>query len=76
MREENKDIKDGKRFLKYWGQSKVTGFIFDLIGVAEAERLMKQGIRWEGKARRVSVLRKGETGKPKAETAPPKKILV
>ena len=44
------------------------GFIFDVIGVAEAERLVKNGIRWEGKTRRVLLLRKGKAEKQK--TAP------
>ena len=74
MREENKKIKNRKRFLKYWGQTKVTGFIFDVIGAAEAERLVKNGIKWEGKTKKVSVLKKGETGRNKAP--PPVKTLM
>ena len=74
LREENKDIKNGKRYLKYWGQAKVTEFIFDVVGAAEAERLVKNGIKWEGKTRRVSVLKKGEEGWQRATTI--KKILV
>ena len=37
LREEKKEIKNGKRYLKYRGQAKVTGFIFDMIGAKEAE---------------------------------------
>ena len=54
----------------------MTGFIFDVVGAAKAERLVKEGIRWEGKIRRVSVLRKGESRKPKATTILSKKTLV
>lgn len=60
--------------MKYWGQAKVTGFIFDVIGAAEAERLLKNGIKWEGKTRKVSVWRKGETGKQ--NTSSLKKMLL
>lgn len=45
MKEEITDIKNEKRYLKYWGQGKVTGFIFDIIGAAEAERLVKNKIK-------------------------------
>ena len=37
--------------------------MFDVVGAAEAERLVKNRIKWEDKTRRVSVLRKGESGK-------------
>ena len=74
LREENKDIKNGKRYPKYWGQAKVMGFICDVIGAAEAERLVKNGIKWEGKTRRVLVLRKGEDGRQKLPIT--KKVLV
>lgn len=74
LREENGDMKNRKRFPKYWRQAKVTGFIFDVIEAAEAERLVKNGIKWEGKTRTVSVLRKGEMGKK--NMAPLKKTLV
>ena len=59
LREENRHIKNGKRFPKYWAQDKVIVLIFDMVGAAEAERLVKNGIKWKGKTRRVSVLRKG-----------------
>ena len=76
LRDENKEIKNGKRFPKYWGQAKVTGFIFDVIESTEAERLVKKGIRWEEKTRRVSVLRRGEMEKtPSAPTAPRKTLV-
>ena len=39
LREENKQIKNGKRYLKYRRQAKVRSFIFDVVGAAEAERL-------------------------------------
>ena len=42
--EENKEIKNGKKYWKYWGQSKVTDFIFDMVGMPEAERLVKNDI--------------------------------
>ena len=41
----------------------MTGFIFNVIGAAEVERLIKNAIQWEGKPRRVSVQRKEESGK-------------
>ena len=74
LRKENKNIKNGKSFPKYWGQAKVTEFMFDVIEAAEAERLVKNGIKWEGKTKRVSVLRKGELEKKK--TIPPKRVIV
>ena len=74
LREENRDIKNGKRFPKYWGQANVTGFIFDVIGAAEAEGLVKNGIKWEEKTTRVSVWSKGEAGKQKMSSL--KKTLV
>ena len=43
------------------------GFIFDVVSTEEAERLVKNGIKWEGKTRRVSVLRKGEMMKRKMD---------
>ena len=52
----------------------MTGFMFDVVGVAEAERLGKNGIKWEGKIRRVSVLRKGEEGRQRSPSI--KKTLV
>ena len=61
LREENKGIKNGKRYPKYWGQSKVIGFIFDVVSAAEVERLVREVIKWEGKTRRVSVLKKNKT---------------
>ena len=63
LREENQKIKNIKRYTKYRGQAKVIGFIFDVVRAAEAVRLITNGIKWEGKIRRVSVLRKGESGK-------------
>lgn len=50
------------------------GFIFDVIEAAEAERLVKNGIKWEGRTRKVSVLRKGELRKQ--STVPLMKKLV
>ena len=44
------------------------GYIFDVVGAAEAERLVKNGIKWEGKTRRVLVFRKGEMVKGKMDT--------
>ena len=63
LRKENKEVKNRKRYSRYWRQVKVTGCIFDMVGTAEAERLVKSRIKWEGKTRRVSVLRKGESGR-------------
>ena len=37
VREENKWIKNGKRYPKYWEECKVMGFIFDVVVAAEAE---------------------------------------
>lgn len=65
LREENKEIRNGKRYPKYWEQSKVTEFIFNIVEVAEAESLVKNGIKWQGKPITVSVLRKGELGRQK-----------
>ena len=48
-KEGNKDNKNRKRYLKYWGQVKVTGFMFDVIEAAEAERVVKSRIKWEGR---------------------------
>lgn len=48
--------------------------IFDVIGGAEVERLVKNGIKWEGRIRRVSVLR--EWVSEKKRMTPPKKVLV
>lgn len=74
LREENKNIESGKRYPKYWGQAKVTAFIFNVVGTIEVERLVKDSIKWVEKIRRVSVLRKGESGRQKPATI--KKILV
>lgn len=49
LREDNKEIKSRKRYLKYWGEAKVTRFIFDMLGATEAERLVKNRITWEEK---------------------------
>lgn len=73
MREENKQIKNGKRYPKYWGQAKVTSFMVDVVVAKEAERLRNNRIKCEGKVRRVSVLRKGESGKQR--TSPATKTL-
>lgn len=53
LREENNNIKNEKRYSKYCGQAKVTSFIFDVIGATEAERLIKNGMKWEGQISRV-----------------------
>ena len=53
LREENNDIKNEKRYSKYCGQAKVTSFIFDVIGATEAERLIKNAMKWEGQMSRV-----------------------
>ena len=45
-----------------------------MIRVTEAERLVKNSIKWEGKTTRVSVFRKGEKGKQKLPIT--KKVLV
>lgn len=45
LRVENKEINNVKRYTKYWGQFKITGFSFDVVGAAEAERLVKNGIK-------------------------------
>ena len=74
VREENKEIKNGKRYAKYWGQAEITDFNFDVIGAAEAERLVKNRIKWKGKTRRVSVLRKGKRMEEKINSM--KKTLV
>lgn len=52
----------------------MTGFIFDVVGATEAERLVKNSIKWEGKIRRVLVLRKGEEGRYRPALL--KKVLV
>lgn len=52
----------------------MTGFIFNVIGTAGAQRLAKEGIRWEGKTRSVLVLLKNETLKRKLNEV--KKTLV
>ena len=51
----------------------MTGFIFNVIGAAEAERLGKNGIKWKGKIRKILVLNKWDSGKQNA--TPPKKGL-
>lgn len=45
LREENKGIMNEKRYPKYWRQSKVTGFIFDMVEVQEVETLVKNGMK-------------------------------
>ena len=44
----------------------MNSFSFDVVGAAEAERLVRNVIKSEGKMRRVSVLRKGEKDKAAA----------
>lgn len=46
LKEGNQEMKNGKRYLKYWGQAKMTGFIFDVVGTKEVERLVKNEIKW------------------------------
>lgn len=74
LREKNKEIKNRTTYSKSWGQSKVTGFIFDVVGADEAERLVKNALKWEGKMRRLLVLRKSEIRKGKMDIE--KKTLV
>ena len=52
--------------MKYWGLAKITGFTCNIVGSVEAERVVKNRIKWEVKIRRLSVVRKGEQGKTKA----------
>ena len=52
----------------------MTGFIFDVIGAAEAQKFVKNKVKLEGKMRRVLVLRTVESGNQKPAT--PKKVLV
>ena len=52
----------------------MTAFIFDIVGADKADRLVKNGIKWEEEMRRVSVMNKGETMKRKMDTI--KKTLV
>ncbi|RPB18748.1 hypothetical protein L211DRAFT_853829 [Terfezia boudieri ATCC MYA-4762] len=60
LREENKDIRGGKRMPKPWGGARVTGFTFDTDNVAEAVRLVKTGIMWDGKRRKVALFDQGK----------------
>ncbi|RPB21967.1 hypothetical protein L211DRAFT_850950 [Terfezia boudieri ATCC MYA-4762] len=53
LREENKDIRRAKRMPKAWGGAKVMGFIFDAADSTEVIRLVKTGIMWDGKRRKV-----------------------
>ena len=39
----------------------MTGFNFDVVSAGKAERLVKKGIKWEEKTRRMLVLRKNKT---------------
>ncbi|KAF8415233.1 hypothetical protein EV426DRAFT_630171, partial [Tirmania nivea] len=55
LREENKDLKGGKRMPKLWGGAKVTGFTFDAADAAEASKLIKKGLIWDGKMRKVAI---------------------
>ena len=60
LRKEIKKIKEGKRYKIFWSQSKVISFTFNVIGMAEVEKLVKNRIKMEVKTKSVSVLRKGE----------------
>ena len=46
------------------------GFSFDMVGVAEAKRVVKNRIKWGGTTRMVSVLRKGELERQKMVSSP------
>ncbi|RPB18830.1 hypothetical protein L211DRAFT_853751 [Terfezia boudieri ATCC MYA-4762] len=59
LRSENKDIKGGKRMPKAWGEARVTSFMFDAADAAEAAMLVKTGIMWDGKRRKVALFEKG-----------------
>ncbi|RPB27053.1 hypothetical protein L211DRAFT_846604 [Terfezia boudieri ATCC MYA-4762] len=60
LRGENKNIKGGKRMPKAWGEARVTGFTFDAADAAEATMLVKTGIMWDGKRRKVALFGQGE----------------
>ena len=45
LREENKEVKKRKRYPKYRPQSEVTIFVFNIVGVVAAERLLKDMIK-------------------------------
>ncbi|KAF8422186.1 hypothetical protein EV426DRAFT_606304, partial [Tirmania nivea] len=69
LREENKDLKGGKRMPKLWGGAKVTGFTFDAADAAEASKLIKKGLIWDGKKRKVAIFEQGRSGQETSKTA-------
>lgn len=59
LREENKGLKGGKRMPKAWGAVKATGFTFDAAHAEEAASLVKNGIIWDRKSRKVAMFEQG-----------------
>ncbi|KAF8418272.1 hypothetical protein EV426DRAFT_679732 [Tirmania nivea] len=68
LREENNDLKGGKRMPKHWGGAKVTGFTFDVADVAEASKLIKQGLIWDRRMRKVAIFEQGRSGQEMSKT--------
>ncbi|RPB22495.1 hypothetical protein L211DRAFT_884786 [Terfezia boudieri ATCC MYA-4762] len=56
---ENKGLRIASRYPKLWGTTRVTGFTFDVVDDQEAKKVIKEGLMWEGKRRRVSYLEQG-----------------
>ncbi|KAF8419782.1 hypothetical protein EV426DRAFT_700969 [Tirmania nivea] len=52
------DLKGGKRMPKAGG-AKTTGFTFDAVDAAEAASLVKKGIMWDGRTRKVAIFEQG-----------------
>jgi len=73
LREENKDMKTGHRFLKVWGSAKTTGLTFDAADHTEAKRLGEKGVRWEGARRQVQMMGTNKMGEFKHSPPPQKK---
>ena len=48
---------DKNRFLQFSKQINIIDFIFDMVGGAKVKQLVKNGINWKRKTKRLSVLR-------------------
>jgi len=73
LREENKDMKTGQRFLKVWGGARTTGLTFDVADHTEAKKLVEKGVMWEGVRRQVQMMDTNKMGEFKHSPPPPKK---
>ncbi|KAF8419203.1 hypothetical protein EV426DRAFT_577150 [Tirmania nivea] len=61
LKEENKDLKEGKKMPRVWSGAKATGFMFDVADAVEASKIVKDRLIWDRRRRTVAMFEQSRT---------------